>query len=521
MIARASLFHRPALVLCILLLTGQLSSAQDYDVIDTGQVNCYDNSTQITPPSPGQPFHGQDAQFDGVQFAFQDNGDGTVTDLETGLMWQQTPSSFGYTWQEAVNHCNALTLAGHGDWRIPSLKEQFSISDFSQGWPYVDTTYFNLAGPVVSKDEQYWTSNFYVGLTHGGQPSAFGVNHGTGHIKAYPAGAGGPMGNYVRAVRGDSYGANAFVDNGDGTVIDTATGLMWQTADSGIGLDWEDALLYAGNQNTAGHQDWRLPNIKELQSIVDYTRSPNAANPANLGPAIDTSFFDITQLPAGTTNHDPDYGYFWSSTSAYFGPQSPPYYYGWYVAFGTAPDPLGDDTHGAGAVRFDTKVEGGPAGEGGERYYNYVRCVRGPAWDGSPDVYCTAKLNSQTCTPEMAFSGVPSVSDPNPFDLTASGIVASKDGLLFYGTSAYDKPFQGGWLCVLPPIKRTAVQNAGGFIPCEGTFGHDFNALIQGGGDPNLVVDAEVFAQYWYRDPADPAGYGSGLTDACRFRIQP
>ena len=52
------------------------------------------------------------------------------------------------------------------------------------------------------------------------------------------------------------------------------------------------------------------------------------------------------------------------------------YYYAWYVAFGRAVGPDGQDTHGAGAVRFDTKVEGGPHGEGGERYYNHVRLVR-------------------------------------------------------------------------------------------------------------------------------------------------
>ena len=138
-----------------------------------------------------------------------------------------------------------------------------------------------------------------------------------------------------------------------------------------------------------------------------------------------------------------------------------------------------------------------------------------------PSVYCTAKVNSQTCTPQMAFSGVPSASDPNPFDLSATGIVNGKNGLLFYGLGANNLPFQGGTLCVQAPIKRTGVQGSGGFVPCDGTYSFDFNALIQGGSDPSLVVDAEVFTQYWYRDPADPAGYGTGLTDACRFGIEP
>ena len=71
-------------------------------------------------------------------------------------------------------------------------------------------------------------------------------------------------------------------------------------------------------------------------------------------------FFNITALTSGTTAYDPVYGYFWTSTSAYQNARSPGYYYAWYVAFGTAPDPDGNDTHGAGGVRFDVKAEGGP-----------------------------------------------------------------------------------------------------------------------------------------------------------------
>ena len=135
------------------------------------------------------------------------------------------------------------------------------------------------------------------------------------------------------------------------------------------------ALTYAQTKNTEnflGHNDWRLPNVKELQSIVDYSRSPSATNSANLGPAIDP-LFNCTPITneAGAS----DYGYYWTSTSALF-TSGQPYYYAWYVAFGMAVNGPGQDFHGAGAVRFDTKEEGGPAGEGGERYYNYVRLVR-------------------------------------------------------------------------------------------------------------------------------------------------
>jgi len=365
--------------------TAQTFDQASYPLLDTGQTACYDdNGDKITCPESGEAFYGQDAQYVGNQFNYTDNGDGTVSDNVTGLMWQQTPEENasspqggGYSYVEAETYCESLELAGYDDWHMPITKELFSISNFSEGWPYLDTTYFDIAGTSVSKDEQYWTE-LYVGTTTEGQENAaFGVNHGTGHIKAYPALVSGQRGNYVRAVRGNSsYGINDFEDNDDGTVTDHATGLMWEQADDGSGMDWEDALIYAESATTGNYDDWRLPNIKELQSIADYTHSPSAGDADDLGPAINTDFFDITALPSGTTDYDPDYGYFWSSTSAYFGGDSREYYYAWYMAFGTAVDDSGADSHGAGGMRFDTKYEGGALGEGGERAYNYVRLVR-------------------------------------------------------------------------------------------------------------------------------------------------
>lgn len=352
----------------------------NYIQIATGQVTLYDNDgATISSLSSGDSFYGQDATYlKGATMAYTDNGDGTVTDNNTGLMWQQVPSSSDYTWQEAVDYCDDLELSEYDDWRIPSLKELFSISDFNSGWPYIDTNYFNLASGQVTKDEQFWSSNYYVGVTvEGGSNAAFGVNHVTGHIKAYAANSNGPVGGkYVRAVRGGTYGTNDFSDNGDGTISDSNTGLMWAQDDDGITLDWEDALAYAESSELAGYNNWRLPNVKELQTIVDYSRSPTATNSENIGPAIDP-LFSCTQLPSDVqeAGYDDDYGYYWTGTSAPF-TSGEPYYYAWYVAFGRAVNGEGEDFHGAGAVRFDTKDADGPAGEDAERYYNYVRLVR-------------------------------------------------------------------------------------------------------------------------------------------------
>jgi hypothetical protein len=363
------------------------TAAVPYPIVETGQGFCYNSDGEkINCPPEGEAFYGQDAQFTGAAFNFTDNGDGTVADNVTSLTWQQTPDSGNYSWDEAQAYCASLSLGGSDDWRMPSLKELFSISDFSAGWPYLDLTYFDLTTTdSISKDEQYWSSNYYVGKTAEGQyDAAFGVNHATGHIKAYPALVTGPMGKYVRCVSGDEYGINDFVDNGDGTITDNATGLMWMRADSGEGMDWETALAYAQTQNEAnylGYSDWRLPNVKELQSIVDYNYAPDAQDAAYDGPALDP-LFSVSEITneAGVL----DYPYYWSSTSARF-QSGGDFYYAWYVAAGRAVDGEGNDSHGAGAVRFDVKVEGGPAGEGDERVYNYVRLVRGSDVTVTPD----------------------------------------------------------------------------------------------------------------------------------------
>ncbi|MEQ9300858.1 MAG: DUF1566 domain-containing protein [Cyclobacteriaceae bacterium] len=348
----------------------------NYIQIATGQTVTYDDEGDIlTGLSPGDEFYGQDAHYlKGATMSYTDNGDGTITDDNTGLMWEQAPLPTDYSWQEAVDHCDDLELAGHDDWRVPSAKELFSISNFGTGWPYLDRDYFTLASGEITKVEQYWTSNYYVGETvEGDSSAAFGVNHVTGHIKAYRANASDEIGGkYVRAVRGGDYGVNEFVDNGDGTVTDNASGLMWTQDDSGEGLDWEQALAYAESSTFAGNSDWRLPNVKELQGIVDYGYSPSATDASLVGPAIDPMF---SCTPIINEAGNDDYAYYWTGTSAKFS-SNQPYYYAWYVAFGRAVDPDGEDSHGAGAVRFYNKVESFLPGEGGERYYNYVRLVR-------------------------------------------------------------------------------------------------------------------------------------------------
>jgi Protein of unknown function (DUF1566) len=204
-----------------------------------------------------------------------------------------------------------------------------------------------------------------------------------------PRRRGGVHRLYVRYVRGNpNYGVNQLKDNGDGTVTDQATGLMWSKADSGSGMNWEAALRWVqarNGENYLGHDDWRLPNAKELQSIVDYRRTPDAPDPGRRGPAI-APIFQVTRLRDGR------YPFFWTSTTHLDGPVDRAGSNAVYVAFGEAlgylrvppsAPPRLFDVHGAGAQRSDPKT-GNPAnfpqGRGPQgdviRIFNFVRCVR-------------------------------------------------------------------------------------------------------------------------------------------------
>ncbi len=365
------------------------ASKGSYPIVGTIQTGCWDGTgNKITAPALGAAFYGQDAQFTHTTPSYTKSSDGlTVKDEVTGLTWQKNYDSGIYYWgasQTVADNLNTQKYGGFSDWRLPTIKELYSLWNASNGWPWIDTKYFTI---TYSSEQDlsraiFWSSTKYTGVLgnvtsdgHGesaGDELAFGVNFGTGHIKAYTISSGAK--HSVRCVRGNlSYGVNLFQNNNDGTISDLATGLMWPKADNGSGIDWEHALAYAQTQNKAnylGHNDWRLPNSKELQSLVDYTRSPYATNSANVGPAIN-SMFNCTAIT--NAGGKADYPFYWTSTSAIPNANGA-YAYAWHVAFGLADNGSGEDLHGAGAVRFDRKTLGTGTGEVGG--LNYVRLVR-------------------------------------------------------------------------------------------------------------------------------------------------
>jgi hypothetical protein len=347
---------------------------------DSGQSVQYDTNGDVLAASDSSFYTGQDASIQGNAPRYLDNGDGTVTDLNTGLMWQKAHDYTRRNMAETVEHVEEMTLAGHTDWRVPTIKELYSLANFDgellkpedggESKPYINTDYFEHEyDKRLPFAGQFWSSTTYVKngvqtyTQHGGLQGAFGFNFSDGHIKSYETGlyidgtkiadSDGIMvpGCFVRAVRGTTtlYDMD-YIDNSDGTVTDQSTNLMWAKADSGQKMDWVDALEYADKADLAGYSDWRLPNVKELQSLVDYEKTTF--------PAINTEFFTTSVTKFKSME---DAYYVWTSTT-----QGDFKWTAAYVAFGQAWSKKNSDAteyfdwHGAGAQRSDPK-SGHPA----------------------------------------------------------------------------------------------------------------------------------------------------------------
>ncbi|MBI5432017.1 MAG: hypothetical protein HZA52_04220 [Planctomycetes bacterium] len=145
---------------------------------------------------------------------------------------------------------------------------------------------------------------------------------------------------------------------------------------------------------------------------------------------------------------------------------------------------------------------------------------------GAGTQYCTAKTNSLGCAPVIVSTGLASASAGSGFTIGAADVLNNKSGLFFYGINGQQAgSFQGGTLCLKPPIKRTSIQGSGGSAApaadCTGTYGFDFNAYIATGTDPNLVAGQSVDGQFWSRDPGFTAPNNTGLTGGIHFVIQP
>jgi hypothetical protein len=248
-----------------------------YRLPDTGQTTCYSTDTFAVIPCESS---GQDGNYSINAMSFTDNGNGTVTDNNSGLMWQKENGGDSYNWYVAsgiydatsnpgsTNVCGSLALGDYSDWRLPSKKELVSLVDYSVASP----------GPTInavftgSLSSFYWTSADLAGS----QTNGWAVSFNDGHVSYVSKTATFP----VRCVRGGN-AAVSLNDNGNGTVTDTGNGLTWHKI-TPAPMNLGAALSYCENSTLADYSDWRLPNVKELESWFDDSRS---------GPAINTDYF--------------------------------------------------------------------------------------------------------------------------------------------------------------------------------------------------------------------------------------
>lgn len=317
-------------VLCILtlFLPALAGAAAPAEIPRTGVTKCYDGAgTEIDCEGTRQDGAIQaGAVWPVPRFTA---GGNTVTDELTGLVWAQNANLLGtddadkdadgtagdglVTWQHALDYIATLnqnSYLGHADWRLPNINELLSLRDMSR-YPIplqAGSQFSNVQGSVywtsTSKTnttyevwvvnflhgQPYYTSKegaFYVWPVRGDSTSGDSAVSlpKTGQTTCYDT-AGADIacagtGQDGELQKGVAWPAPRFINNGD-TVTDLLTGLEWTKDANPKGyLLWQDASDYVKTLTTGGQNDWRLPNVNELCSLIDYSQYYPALPPGH------------------------------------------------------------------------------------------------------------------------------------------------------------------------------------------------------------------------------------------------
>jgi hypothetical protein len=243
--------------------------------------SCSNATKAIACPQKTDSFFGQDGSYR-INVPSYTTTTTTMKDSVTGLVWQINPDRAAKTQAEAVAYCDDLTLASQTDWRLPTRIEYVSVLDEGNGRGYA-------MPPGVPGDSTgtFWTA------------SATGTTAGVFFEMDDAAGVWNVVTDtstaLARCVRGAALSSTLTVDTD--VVTDSMTQLVWQSTElEGTARNWQAALDYCETLTHAGKADWRLPNIKELATLVDET--------ATVAPVI-AADFGATPAPA-----------YWSSTPA-------------------------------------------------------------------------------------------------------------------------------------------------------------------------------------------------------------
>jgi hypothetical protein len=284
---------------------------------------------------------------------FIDNADETVTDALTGLMWEKDPGT-GATWNVAVTRGNNLTLGGHPDWRLANVHELQSLVNAGSSNP---TAWLVSQGFTGVPADDYWSSTtsatnstmaFVMRLDEGGVMGRttkgilnpeypWIVRDGQAGVVALPKTGQSSWfatGDDGDLEKGASWPAPRFRDNGNGTITDNLTGLVWEKSPSPTKRTWPDALTYANDLTIGEYSDWRLPNKNELRSLIHYGYSNSASWLVGQG------FVGIhTDNYWTSTTFAPDTGLAWvvymeTGNMGYMGGKTTSSYYVWAVRGG-------------------------------------------------------------------------------------------------------------------------------------------------------------------------------------------
>ncbi len=329
--------------LCVVVTLSAFNAlAQSIPIPKTGQTISYfpyddgDLQTGVAWPDP----------------RFTDKGNGTVVDNLTGLTWTQDANLpiNQVTWDTALALCENLDLGGETDWRLPNIREMESLLDWGlidslslslpEGHPFTNAQvdYFWSSTSLKSSPTLAWTMYLGRGEVLPVPKSSSSINYAmcvsgktsktapvpkTGQTNCYDSSGAaiecagtGQDGEYQAGV---AWPSSRFTDNGDSTVTDNLTALMWT----------QDAQAIPGtmqNENTAreaadalvfaSYDDWRLPNILELWSLIDFGASNPALPDDHPFTNVETGFYQSS--------------YYWSNSidqGGFWGPN----YMGWGV----------------------------------------------------------------------------------------------------------------------------------------------------------------------------------------------
>lgn len=289
---------------------------------------------------------------------FTDHGDGTVTDHLTGLMWLKDAFSAGgpLDYPGALEQVAALATAGHTDWRLPNVNEIHSMFDRSQphssnqsalpaGHPIADLqiSFTDWSGYWSStrildpfgEPEQVMAPSPFRGVdlvrTPTNQDQHAWAVRGTGETGVIRVHRTGWNESFDPEDDGDIQAGIAspdprFMDLGNGTIVDNLTGLMWtrdaspietggyETSADGVRFHtWAEAVQEIAALNSSEHlhhSDWRLPNVAELRSLIDYSQHPpRRLPPGAVTLGLEPGIFEevaIRYWSSTTSSLDPD-----------------------------------------------------------------------------------------------------------------------------------------------------------------------------------------------------------------------